>query len=285
MVLEKYKFVAGRYYTGRDYFFRQMPAFEDYENEKMDTKTYPFTPDQEPTFQTEPREPLPHEFSVYYWWWEFLKRHEGYKRCCERGGAGKYANLYADWGNIYDYSTNDFWDWWSTSVSVDGVVIKRGEYLFGETAMRRPSVATEIATDVQTLTVNLPLEVRTKTLMRTMREFLKQHKKQVQVARSISTAKYPYINNIRTPTLHRVLRAYDIHQHYGKTMTQYEKYRQTTGQSLVEKHSHTDLPTMESKRRETMEFRRMLTMAEDYIYFAGLGEFPKRRTAAERAAK
>ena len=33
--------------------------------------------------------------SVYYLWWEFLRRHDGYKETCENGGKGKYAKLYA----------------------------------------------------------------------------------------------------------------------------------------------------------------------------------------------
>jgi len=31
--------------------------------------------------------------SVYYYWWEYLRRHEGYRQCCAQGGKGEYAKL------------------------------------------------------------------------------------------------------------------------------------------------------------------------------------------------
>ena len=47
--------------------------------------------------------------SVYYYWWEYLRRHEGYRRTCENGGKGKYAALYRDFGDVH---AGEFWDWW-----------------------------------------------------------------------------------------------------------------------------------------------------------------------------
>ncbi|MRV73559.1 hypothetical protein GJ700_17745 [Duganella sp. FT92W] len=46
--------------------------------------------------------------SPYYWWFQHLKRHAGYKACCERGGEGEYAALYLDWGDV---RTDDFEEW------------------------------------------------------------------------------------------------------------------------------------------------------------------------------
>jgi len=46
--------------------------------------------------------------SPYYWWFQHLKRHAGYKACCERGGDGEYAALYLDWGDV---RTDDFEEW------------------------------------------------------------------------------------------------------------------------------------------------------------------------------
>ena len=59
--------------------------------------------------------------SVYYLWWEFLRRHDGYKKTCENGGNGKYAELYADFGNVHE---GTFKEWWTK----DG----RGARLFAE---------------------------------------------------------------------------------------------------------------------------------------------------------
>src|ERR1700676_4105430 len=59
--------------------------------------------------------------SVYYLWWEFLRRHEGYRKTCEQGGNGQYARLYADFGDIH---ASDFKGWWRTG--------DRGASLFAE---------------------------------------------------------------------------------------------------------------------------------------------------------
>jgi hypothetical protein len=47
--------------------------------------------------------------SVYYYWWEYLRRHEGYRVTCERGGKGPCAELYKSFGDLHD---GDFHEWW-----------------------------------------------------------------------------------------------------------------------------------------------------------------------------
>ena len=64
---------------------------------------------------------MPWDNSIYYLWWEFLRRHDGYKKTCENGGDGKYAELYADFGNVHEAT---FKEWWTK----DG----RGARLFAE---------------------------------------------------------------------------------------------------------------------------------------------------------
>jgi hypothetical protein len=59
--------------------------------------------------------------SVYYWWYEYLKRNERYRRCCESGGKGRLASLYADFGDVF---TGSFMAWWEAD--------QRGERLFAE---------------------------------------------------------------------------------------------------------------------------------------------------------
>jgi len=76
--------------------------------------------------------------SVYYWWFEYLKRNEEYKKVCEsngKDGTDEIKHIYADFGDIYSYCQNDtqfsnvkdFWKWWK-----DGRGNKRGMgvYLF-----------------------------------------------------------------------------------------------------------------------------------------------------------
>lgn len=59
--------------------------------------------------------------SIYYWWFEYLKRSEKYKAACENGGKGM-EQLYSDFGDIFAYEgLEGFWAWWK----------ERGQFLFG----------------------------------------------------------------------------------------------------------------------------------------------------------
>ena len=53
--------------------------------------------------------------SVYYWWYEYLRRSDVYRKCCERGGKGKLAWLYEDFGNVFAEANTEkeaFRVWW-----------------------------------------------------------------------------------------------------------------------------------------------------------------------------
>ena len=263
---EDVKVEDGRFKYGKR-FFIYMPALKgrrykssgEFISKRIRNATAPFASGQHP----EKRQPFAWEYSVYYWWWEFLRRHDGYRDCCERGGKGRYKKLYADWGNIHAYTAETFWDWWSEKLDYGE---SRGEYLFAEPPLpRRITIADKVAKDTQTLTVNLPLEIRTTELLKFMRKFLAENKSRVRAARSISSARYPVAAKVRSATLFQVLRVWDVEQEYGHLKTQYEK-------SILAGINR------ETKHFETMEFRRNMKMAEDYIHFAVAdGTFPQRR--------
>ena len=42
------------------------------------------------------------ENSIYYLWWEFLRRNEEYKKCCETDGKGPLNELYKDFGDVFN---------------------------------------------------------------------------------------------------------------------------------------------------------------------------------------
>ena len=59
--------------------------------------------------------------SIYYLWFEYLKRSEKYKTACANNGKGM-SKLYKDFGNVFDYEgVEGFWSWWN----------EKGQYLFG----------------------------------------------------------------------------------------------------------------------------------------------------------
>ena len=59
--------------------------------------------------------------SPYYWYWQYLRRNADYIACCESGGTGALASLYADFGDVRE---DDFHKWWTSE--------QRGAELFAE---------------------------------------------------------------------------------------------------------------------------------------------------------
>jgi hypothetical protein len=59
--------------------------------------------------------------SPYYWWWQYLRRNADYTACCEKGGEGQQASLYADFGDVRN---DNFHKWWTEG--------DRGVNLFAE---------------------------------------------------------------------------------------------------------------------------------------------------------
>ena len=66
---------------------------------------------------------VPTTDSIYYLWFEYLKRSDKYKRACKNNGKGM-KKLYSDFGDVFSYEGIDgFWRWWN----------ERGQHLFGST--------------------------------------------------------------------------------------------------------------------------------------------------------
>ena len=59
--------------------------------------------------------------SPYFWYWQYLRRNADYIACCKKGGKGKLAALYADFGDIRE---DNFHKWWTEN--------QRGATLFAE---------------------------------------------------------------------------------------------------------------------------------------------------------
>ena len=154
-----------------------------------------------------PDETRPWRRNIFYFWWEFLRRHDGYKDCCNRGGAGRYKELYADWGNVHAYE--NFWKWWSEEVQTTEL---RGEYLFAEPyEFRQIEEVKTLKNQTQDeMIVSIPLEVRTAELTRSLRRLLQQHTERSRAARRKSRARYPVSASVPLLTLLKTLQVYDL---------------------------------------------------------------------------
>ena len=139
-----------------------------------------------------------------------MKRHEGYRKCCERSGAGEYSELYADWGNIHEYK--NFWKWWSEEVETTET---RGEYLFAEPYEYRQVEEVRSLDDQNDddLIVRIPLEVRTGELTRSLRRLLKNYTERSKAARRKSRARYP-VNACATLHAQQVFGGYDLNEQH-----------------------------------------------------------------------
>lgn len=149
--------------------------------------------------------------SPYYWWWAYLRRNEDYLACCERGGKGKLAVLYKDFGDV---RSDDFITWWGGS-------LQRGTTLFAERQaeikLRRLISKDEWQDEwgskdqVAVFAVNMSIGRR---LLQQMfaTELAKHHKGKrgrVALASVTSTARYPLHRNFSQHNLRTMLETYD----------------------------------------------------------------------------
>lgn len=142
--------------------------------------------------------------SVYFYWWEFLRRSEKYEKCCKKGGKGPLAPLYNDFGNVFE---TDFKSWWSQD--------DRGARLFAESPdsslpfglVTEPTQSTD---DV--LIIRVPLALPKRFLQTEFYSLLSKHHKGRRGRRTnaSSTAMYPVVGHVDIFSIDRCLRVYDL---------------------------------------------------------------------------
>ena len=231
------------------------------------------------------RDAEPWQCSVYYFWWEYLRRHRGYAQCCEQGGKGKYALLYSDFGDAH--ADADFWAWW------------RGhDHLFAEPPARQLCELGGFEThtpESDTLHIQVPLEVRMPYLVDAFRKLLKANAEAVKRAKSVSRAAYPVYAKPNLGSLYQTLVFWDTYVEQPK-LKLHELFDvcaerlaaggngiwvdETVEGETVAELKRLDLPYADVerviKRRKTNTAKRHIAIAEQYIENAALGEFPKK---------
>ncbi len=177
-------------------------------------------PYQHPTFgrKSSPKAASAWQRSVYYWWFEYLKRHPGYARTCAQGGRGRYAALYQDFGDVH---AADFRTWWA-----DG---NRGARLFAEPVITREvrllsaEELISVEHDPNVAFVQMPLNLPKRYLKQAFAKLLLKHHKGrrgVRQARN-SQARYPVHGQPNVPALQITLQVYDFrHAHPELTLWQ-----------------------------------------------------------------
>jgi hypothetical protein len=208
----------------------------------------------------------PWKRSVFYFWWEYLRRHDGYKECCERGGLGKYSSIYYDFGDVH---ACDFWTWWRS----------RGQFLFSEPL---PLEVKSISKDqIDGLTENefllsVPLTQGFAETVKQLRTVLVPRLRVQRSARKVSRALYPVAAKPILPALYQHLRIWDLRQ--ANPDWPYHKIADAAG-LLVATGSRKTARDLEAndawtKHRKTLAVSRHLRIANTYIKNVVKGRFP-----------
>jgi hypothetical protein len=155
---------------------------------------------------------IPWQKSVYYLWWEFLRRNAGYKRTCDMGGVGPGARLFADFGDVH---SKGFKEWWSEG--------DRGARLFAEPAapltvsrMSRQDLTDLLPNwdDKTTLIVAIPLSFPKRFIEQKIADILKSHHKRKRGQRLLggSRALYPVRAQFNFHSMKVALDVFDLRE-------------------------------------------------------------------------
>lgn len=215
----------------------------------------------------------PWQCSVYYYWWEYLRRHDGYRDTCATGGIGPYAALYADFGDVH---ATEFWSWW-----------RQHNHIFAEPPIRqvRHAALGERA-DERTLILAVPLDTKLSLTVGQFKRLVRPLLVEPPRAKSQSRAKYPVATKPSLPALHEHLLVWDARQ-ADKSCKDWELADRVglrinhvvNGETLTQRKS-LKLPTDDIERvlvrRKQLAVQRHLRIAEQYIHYVGRGRFPYR---------
>lgn len=214
------------------------------------------------------------ECSVYYYWWEYLRRHEGYRSSCERGGGGKYAGIYADFGDVH---ATDFWTWWRSHSE-----------LFSEPLLREVElIDTFTKLPANAALVFVPLENRAALSARQLKRLLEPMVALKKKSVTTSRARYSVASKPHLPSLHQHLKVWDaklahpvledweLADKVGALVNQVVQDGLTISQLKLGRFD-TERAEIILNRRKQLAIQRHLRIAAQYIENVAKGQFPKR---------
>jgi hypothetical protein len=214
--------------------------------------------------------------SVYYFWWEYLRRHAGYRTTCENGGNGDFANLYKDFGDIH---STDFPTWWWQHLGLFTVV--------GDVRIARDPLRAREKLRAGHLLVEIPFARTTAQMARVFRHELEEVMRAGLRAKMLEAIRYVPAARCQLPSLYDHLRVWDAREQ-NPTLSPAEladlvgldvnpPYEQGEIEQLrAEGLSVRDLERHNSRARQ-LAVQRHLRIAQQYIDNAALGQFPVRK--------
>jgi hypothetical protein len=157
--------------------------------------------------------------SSYYFWWAFLRLHEGYAEACKKGGKGRYKALYQDFGDVH---AADFKEWWQFR-NADGVT--RGAALFAEPhapakveALSKQQVLELLGKGIEdeVLLISIPMAYTRREISKRLAKVIREHhgRKRGQKRLSESKARYKLLSIPDTYSIEKVLKCYTLRRDY-----------------------------------------------------------------------
>ena len=211
--------------------------------------------------------------SIYFWWWEFLRRHAEYRQTCEANGEGALSALYADFGDIH---ATDFRTWWN----------QRGVDLFAEPpAVRsvvivRPGEQSVNIGDPALLIIAFPLSLPKRYLRQRFSALLKRHhtRRRGQQTAKESRAKYKVHSSPNFEALRRTLAVFDLRvSNPQMPLWEIAVHAKVVGAAQAPKQSDSPGAVRDKRRICTVTASRYLRHAKLLIENVGIGIFPKNR--------
>ena len=225
----------------------------------------------------------PYKDSIYYYWFEFLRRSEKYQKACAKNGKGM-QRIYNDFGDVF---AKGFKDWWYEPAAevVDGKVIgelnqNRGAVLFSEPApLADISLVTGYELDEfkdgwdedEMLMIAVPLHFKKAYIQKQVNKIINDNgPKRGRGQRTFRTskAKYPIANRFQISPIKSALLYYDTRkQHPKSTLWEID--------NIITKRFDPKEPNIDiEKNRAGVQAKRFLNYADNLIEGVEKGEFP-----------
>lgn len=210
--------------------------------------------------------------TIYFLWWSYLKLNQEYIACCDSGGHGMLANLYADFGDVRGDS---FERWWKED--------ERGVRLFANrrtlSTLSVIDERTPVSCDQSTISVLVPLDLPKQLILDEFKKILNEHhlgKRGHQIAKA-SNAKYRFNGQPNIRALHTALAIYKYRKQHP-TLTLWEIGNEMEGfrprNKLLESDDKAVLKA--KKNRLSALVNRYLRQANEAIEATGDGQFPRK---------
>jgi len=231
--------------------------------------------------------------SAYYYWWEFLRLHEGYAETCRKNGKGKYKALYHDFGDVH---SSEFKEWWQLR-NADGVT--RGAVLFAEPhapakveALTKQEVLELLDKGIEdeVLLISIPMAYSRREISKRLAKVIREHhgRKQGQKRLSESKARYKLLSIPETSSIEKALKCYTLRRANPKMPLWQIAIEAKVGKRLdtVDLNDPAKRGLSAEKAALTAAASRKLRHAEMIIDGVGRGVFPvplptKRRDKTE----